>query len=346
MWIAVFAILFFAATSGPGEGVLSGPETNPSNRAHWIRHGMWSTFFLTVLPMLVWRGAVLGESWRARDGQWLGALPWKRSAIAFACALGTSAAALAASGVAFGVIVLSAERPVEGARYARTLQHPALFLPDDAGVPPPQAQLSLIVDDDAGMPSRVGPRTRALQVAPTVAPGSGAAVDLRLVLRSRDGQEHSSERRIFARTPMRLELVGVGPWQLEFHRGPGAVVFLPRSSIRLLHTEESWFGCDVGFFWRSALGLMAWGVLAMGLGAWMRLSLAIGTCLSLASVPWCFDVHKQLLPAGDFMESLALLADGVTPGPTPHAMALGTLVFLLLAALLLRGALREGALRA
>jgi len=305
-------------------------------RASLERQGMWSTFFFAMLPILVWRGATLGEQWRRRDGAWLGGLPLARGAVSLASALGLVAAGVLASALALVFIASRIDPETAPApRLIHTFEHEGLLLPEPKEGP----RVSRIALQ--GGP----PKLHAVQLTPSLVPGSGPAVELELALVAADGARTEERVRLFTRTPVRLVSPGPGPWTLELLRREGAICFLPRSSVSGLG-EAHPFGADLGLFARCTSGLASWALLALGLAAWMRLSLAIATCLSLSLVPWVFGDEAGALvhtfPAADLGPSLARLAEGIAPAPLPWESWLAPLVLLAATTWMLRASLVRG----
>jgi len=334
--LALLIVLGLAWARDPLPGWTAPLDVDRVRRACLERQGMWSTYFFAMLPILVWRGAKLGEDWRLRDRIWLAGLPWTRGAMSLASALGPVAAAVLASALALLVISARIDGvPSPAPRLVHTFQNEGLLLPES------REESRVWRVELLGGPSKL----QAVQLTPSLVPGSGPAVELELALVAADGARTEERVRLFTRTPVRLSAPGPGPWTLELARREGAICFLPRSSVSGLE-EAGPLGSDLGLFARCASGLVSWTLLALGLSAWMRLSLAVATCLSLSLVPWVFaekaGVLLRAFPGSDLGPSLARLAEGIAPGPLPWVSWLTPLGLLAATTWMLRTSLVRG----
>lgn len=336
LWIPLVALLGLcawrssASLSRSAELIDSGPPA-----AALVRQDVWALFGLLGAPLFLVRAASFARIWTRSDSEWLGSRPISRLRVVLVLLLGAWAGALALAAIAALFSELALPRETAGVRFVRTLETPSAVLVE--GDPP----LSWIQEDLRLDELASGAR---LILRPTVAPGSGPAVTVRVEVSSPAGVLAFAEERIHGPSAIELGLpTGAhGPASLSIGRaGPGAVLLVPGRSVDLVCASSSARLASLGIGLRVALALGAWTALAAGLGAWMRPGIA--SCLVVACLlqTWVLGGGRTFLPGGDLAVTWQLVGRGLVP-PAPDLAVLAIdLVGALVGLALLHRGLRE-----
>ncbi len=335
-WIPLAAILGLcawrssSALSRSVELMQSGPPATAL-----VRQDVWAVFGLLAAPLFLVRAAGFAQSWTRFDSEWLGSRPISRIRAQLVLLFGAWAGALALVAVAALLCELMLPREAPGVRFVRTLETPSAVLVE--GDPPlAWVQEDLHLDELA---SGAG-----LIVRPTVAPGSGPAVTVRVEVASPAGVLTYAEERIHGASAIELGLPkgARGPACLSIGRaGPGAVLLIPNRSVDLVSPSSSARLANLGMGVRVALALGAWIAIAAGLGAWMRPGIAALLVLACVLQTWTVGRIWTFLPGADIAATWQLVGRGLVPPAPDLSVVAGDLAGALVGLALLHRGLRE-----
>jgi len=291
-----------------------GPDDAERLGRGFCRQGVWTLLLVLVAPLLVHRAASTLERWREEDAEWLASRPVPRLGVLVAAFLGTwLGAGLVLAGIAvLAEVALGGSGPTS--RLHRELSHGSVVLFEDEGPTRWEQTACRLAELPAG--------TRA-RLRPTVAPGSGPVVSLRLTASSSEETAPFAETaaRISGRSSVEVAVPAgaEGHLVLELAReGPGAVLVLPPDGGELLVplASDRWVGVELLVRLLAASG--AWIAVGLALGAWMRPAVATLGVLALWALPWWWGLGAAWVPGGDLPAVWGMLGEGIAP-PLPDA---------------------------
>ncbi|MCC6407922.1 MAG: hypothetical protein IT453_12230 [Planctomycetes bacterium] len=314
--LLAFALVALATTWIDWSGATGLPRGDAQVLRGLERRGLWLALLAMLGVATLARAAGQFARWRARELDWLAALPVRRSRWLVSTWCGDALALGVLVVLAAGFVELSVGASAPTTRTLKRVELPPLALVAE------RSQLEWTLHD---VPSAAHAR---LELALA---GGGRAAEVRW--RARRGElSTATVGTIGLRTTLELALPpGDGPVGFDLERlAPGAIVVADPAGLALTEPVESDRGASWAIAARVWPALIAADALALGFAAWLSGASAGFATLALWLGAWLATRTEPLIPCSDLFDALAQVAAGLVPRAPEFAHWVGTAALVVL----------------